>query len=329
MITIDHDKIAQMYLSGKPIMEIAFEIGCSRSSVHNSINKQGLKKRVDQWSEQEVSILRAAYEQDPVAPIDLDEIAARIGRPRMSVALKASELGITGSNGIRTKYRDMSHLPAKKRVQLARRKTKTDEELKELKSKISKEAIAKNGHPRGMLGKNHSLEARENMSDTRIKAWKAIPKSRKQELLMKQLKSRLANQGTLVPNNREKTTWKAAWREIGGIKKYYRSRWEANYARYLEWMRSRGEIAKWEHEPETFWFSGVKRGTVSYLPDFRVTKNDGSIYYVEVKGWMDDRSKTKLKRMKKYHPSVQLELVDGKRYNAIKKVAQKLIADWE
>ena len=128
---------------------------------------------------------------------------------------------------------------------------------------------------------------------------------------------------------KKKTNASSAWREIGGIRKYYRSRWEANYARYLEWMRSRGEIAKWEHEPETFWFSGIKRGTVSYLPDFRVTKNDGSIYYVEVKGWMDDRSKTKLKRMKKYHPSVQLELVDGKRYNAIKKVAQKLIADWE
>ena len=89
---------------------------------------------------------------------------------------------------------------------------------------------------------------------------------------------------------------KSGWREIGGIRKYYRSRWEANYARYLEFLKVNGEIEKWEHEPETFWFEGIKRGVMSYLPDFRVTEKNGDIVFHEVKGWMDARSITKIKR---------------------------------
>lgn len=125
------------------------------------------------------------------------------------------------------------------------------------------------------------------------------------------------------------TTWNAGWREIGGIRKYYRSRWEANYARLLQFQLERGEIAKWEHEPETFWFDAIKRGTRSYLPDFRVTGLDGSVTYHEVKGWMDPRSRTKLKRMKKYHPHIKLVVVDSKVYKSLTKNANVIIPGWE
>jgi hypothetical protein len=110
---------------------------------------------------------------------------------------------------------------------------------------------------------------------------------------------------------------------------YFRSRWEANYARYLELLRQHGKITSWDHEPETFWFNGVKRGCVSYLPDFKVTMPDGSIEYHEVKGWMDAKSKTKIKRMAKYHPSVKLIVIATKEYNALKKTAAAVIGDWE
>lgn len=124
-------------------------------------------------------------------------------------------------------------------------------------------------------------------------------------------------------------SWKAGWREIGGIRKYYRSRWEANYARYLQWLKEHGQIESWEHEPETFWFGGIKRGCMSYLPDFRIKECDGRTVYHEVKGWMDDRSKTKLRRMAKYHPTVSLIVIDAHGYKAISKKVSTLINGWE
>lgn len=50
--------------------------------------------------------------------------------------------------------------------------------------------------------------------------------------------------------------------------------------------------------------------------------------YHEVKGYMDPKSRTKLKRMAKYYPGVVVEVVDAKRFRAIAKVAG-LIDGWE
>jgi hypothetical protein len=124
-------------------------------------------------------------------------------------------------------------------------------------------------------------------------------------------------------------SWVAAWREIGGTRKFYRSKWEANYARYLEWLKQKGEIKDWLHEPETFWFDGIKRGVVSYLPDFKVIENNGAIVFHEVKGWMDPKSKTKIKRMRIYHPKVKLIVIGSKAYGSIKKTMRPIITDWE
>ena len=85
----------------------------------------------------------------------------------------------------------------------------------------------------------------------------------------------------------------------------------------------------WEHEPETFWFEGIKRGCMSYLPDFRVVEKSGQVEYHEVKGWMDDRSKTKIRRMAKYHPEVSLLVVDAQQYRALERTAAALVDGWE
>jgi len=125
------------------------------------------------------------------------------------------------------------------------------------------------------------------------------------------------------------TTWKAGWRDIGKKRKYYRSRWEANYARYLQWLLENGQIKDWDHEPETFWFEAIKRGVRSYLPDFRVVENDGTSALHEVKGWMDARSKTTIKRMAKYHPHEKLIVIREKEYNAIARKVSGIIPGWE
>lgn len=111
---------------------------------------------------------------------------------------------------------------------------------------------------------------------------------------------------------------------------YFRSAWEANYARYLNWLRDHKQIKDWAYEPETFEFAAIKRGARFYTPDFRLTNNDNSVEYHEIKGWMDSRSATKLKRMAKYHPKVKLVLIDKQGYTAIARTVGKLmIPNWE
>lgn len=126
-----------------------------------------------------------------------------------------------------------------------------------------------------------------------------------------------------------KVGWKQGWREIGGQRAFFRSAWEANYARYLEWLKQNNKICSWEHEPETFWFLEIKRGSRSYLPDFKVSELNGSISYHEVKGWLTQQGKTKLKRMKKYYPDIKMFLIRKKEYISIRDKVSRLIPGWE
>jgi hypothetical protein len=107
------------------------------------------------------------------------------------------------------------------------------------------------------------------------------------------------------------------WKEIGGQKCFFRSRWEAIYAGYLQWQKEKGLIQSWEYEPKTFWFEGIKRGVCSYKPDFRVLNAQGESIWYEVKGFMDARSKTKLKRFKSYFPNEKLVVIDSKWFSAV------------
>lgn len=138
-------------------------------------------------------------------------------------------------------------------------------------------------------------------------------------LHVKGQRTRVANGTKAGAFNRGKASWKSGWREVGGQRAFFRSRWEVNYASVLQWRLERGSVSRWEHEPETFWFEGVKRGCVSYLPDFRVTLPDGRIEYHEVKGWFDARSRTQVKRMAKYHPMVTLRVIDSKSYKVLQR----------
>lgn len=102
-----------------------------------------------------------------------------------------------------------------------------------------------------------------------------------------------------------------------------------NYARWLEFLKLRQEIVLWEHEPETFWFEKIKRGVRSYLPDFRVTLNGGGIEYHEVKGWMDPKSKTKIKRMAKYYPKTVLIVRDAQWFKTEGKKLRNIVPGWQ
>jgi len=74
---------------------------------------------------------------------------------------------------------------------------------------------------------------------------------------------------------------------------YLRCSWEANYARILNLLE-----LEWEYELRTFEFP-IRRGTRFYTPDFYLNKVD---QWHEVKGRWDSKSKTMLRRFKKYFP---------------------------
>jgi transposase-like protein len=100
---------------------------------------------------------------------------------------------------------------------------------------------------------------------------------------------------------------------------YFRSKWEANYALFLDFLVGKKEIENWEYEADVFVFDQIQFGTRSYRPDFKVFYSNGGFEYHEVKGYMDSKSKTKLKRMAKYYPEVKIVLIDSIYYRDLNK----------
>lgn len=296
--------------------QIGAALGKSRSAVRNRCHRIGLVDKSSDWSPSEIELLKSAYARASTnAELDLAGLASTLGRAKSNVSRKARLLGLT-DQGRKDK--------ASRKV---RRKFATNEEAHKHVGAMTKKRIAEQGHPRGTLGMRHTAESLGKIALASKRNNALRTPEMLVEINLKAMQTKLKN-GTYAPP-RQKTTWKAGWREIGGVRKYYRSKWEANYAHYLQWLKEKGQIADWKHEPKVFWFEGVKRGTVSYLPDFWVLENGGSDSFHEVKGWMDDRSVTKIKRMKKYYPNVKLVVVDSKGYEAIKKTAKDLVPGWE
>lgn len=277
--------------------------GVSGSTVHNYLRDFGYDLKGRMFNAADDAMILDYYENRK-SDFDLDELTLMLGRSQKSnVSRRARELGVSD---IRRPVADQHY---------------------ETFSKASKARIKEHGHPKGALGHKHSEETRKILSEKSQAA--ADRRTPEQQMIMniKQVKTKISR-GNLHPKNRKNASWKQQWAEFGGKRNYYRSQWELNYARYLEMLKKLGEIKEWEHEPETFWFEGVKRGTVSYLPDFRVTEDNGSIAYHEVKGWMDDKSKTKIRRMAKYHPDIKLIVIDSKAYKALARQVKGLVDGW-
>jgi len=131
-----------------------------------------------------------------------------------------------------------------------------------------------------------------------------------------------------IPIKNGKSVWKAGWAVVGGQRCYFRSRWEYRYALYLELQKKYGYIVNWEHEPHTFYFEGIKRGTNNYKPDFKVSFPSGQVQWYEVKGYMDKKSMTKIQRMKKYHPDVVLHVIDELWFITSAPALKKVLPDW-
>jgi len=204
-----------------------------------------------------------------------------------------------------------------------------DSALKDLSNEICRTIplIARTAKEMGLTNASRGVtdKSKENASK-RLRDWLArVSQEEKNKNRQQTITTKRANGN----DNQHRGNWKAEWRTIGGKKKFFRSRWEANYARYLEFLKINNHIKDWLHEPETFWFEKIKRGTRSYLPDFKVLNLDGSHEWREVKGWMDNRSKTKLKRFAKYYPKEKMTVIDKKWFSSNSSKMRIICPHWE
>lgn len=101
--------------------------------------------------------------------------------------------------------------------------------------------------------------------------------------------------------------------DLGGM--YFRSNWEANFARIMNY---RGVV--WEYEPTTFELDE----TTSYTPDFLV---EGTYY--ELKGRMSTLCEEKLTLFRKKYDDVVLEVIGPSEYSELGKTYKHLIPTWE
>lgn len=144
--------------------------------------------------------------------------------------------------------------------------------------------------------------------------------------------------GKFIPKASSKKRTNIGRREDLGI--FVRSNWEAGVLRYLKYKG-----ISYQYEPQVFNFPGIKHGTVSYCPDIKL--EDGT--WIEVKGYMDGKSKVQLRRFKKFYPEefIKLKIVVGSintaaakfafeigipifaYYNELNKQYKKIIPNWE
>lgn len=108
----------------------------------------------------------------------------------------------------------------------------------------------------------------------------------------------------------------------GGIRKdisgeiYFYSRWEANYARLLNYLK-----VKWEYAPKTF-----DLGTQNYTPDFYLPESN---LYIEVKNFMWKYSKIRDDKFRKLYPNIKLQLLLKEDYLKLQNKYAKFIKNWE
>lgn len=270
------------------------------------------------WTEDDVMTLRAWYEKRAGHLIEPEKLAQVLDRSLMAVMLKASELGFGDRH--RTNGR-------KERV----RQFQTDEDRNAATSKRMRAYLAEHGHPRGALGMRHTVESKSAMSHGQRLANARRTPEQEAERVRKRNMTNIEIYGTANPGFENQTNPYSRGKrgyalDLPGM--FFRSSWEVNYARYLEWLKDQGEIQEWAYEPQRFVFHGVTRAPVTYCPDFRIVEGNGDVVFHEVKGWMDSASKSKLKRMKKFYPDVQVIVVDKDGYNALARSVSAIVPHW-
>ncbi len=284
---ISNEILVSLYHKTGNVWVVGQQLNIHGQSVWRRLKKIGIVSSLRTFTNAEKDLLRKEYLKY-CGLGKLEKLAKSMGRTKYFICRQAKKLGLTKQ---------------------PESKVRTQRQRKDI-SKAMKKYIAEKGHPRGMFGKKHTEETKAKIGVSSKRAWALMTNTKKTAKVKKMLKTKIAKGYCHTPQ-KTNCTWKAGWRTIAGSSIYFRSRWEYNYAVYLDFLVSQKQITSWKHEPKTFWFDKIKRGCRTYLPDFRIINLDGSEEYHEVKGWMDARSKTKLRRMRKYYPETKLRIIDS------------------
>jgi len=299
-------------------------------AVRNKASRLQIKwaARAD-WTADEDAVLREWYAR-PIHPKGfLVALTAELGRTRASVALRASHLGITDWYARKVAvYADRKAQQRRVYVSTARF---TRAERSAFQSAAVRQWIATHGHPRGALGMKHSKQTLALLAAASRRSW-ANPDSglnsaaNRQRMSDEMIRRRLA--GLLTVENAYSRT--VSGKRVDLDNRFFRSSWEANYARFLNFQLARGAIVSWDYECQVFVFETIKRGTRSYTPDFKVVYPDGHHEWHEVKGWMDPKSITRIARMRRYYPLEPLRIIDEEWFkDARRKGLPALLPYWE
>lgn len=270
------DELVESYFELKSVWKVAKQFHMCGQSVHERLSKLGLICS-GKWTKEDDLQLIQLYGRYTESMF-LESIAKAMGRTKAAIACRANELGLT------TYFRPKSQT-SKDKLSVSQR-----------------ERLSKQPHPRGMLGKKHSPETLQLISESskdRASNYSEEDWAKRGEKITA---TKIKN-GTVNPNiNRDNPYSRTkSGKRYDLNNQYFRSKTEANYARYLNLLGH-----TWEYEPKEFYFEGIRKGCISYTPDFYNKTLDR---WIEVKGWFDDRSKTKMKRFKKYYPSEFSRLV--------------------
>lgn len=80
----------------------------------------------------------------------------------------------------------------------------------------------------------------------------------------------------------------------------FKSKFEAAFAKSLD---ARG--VAWEYEPDVLYFQPPR---AAYTPDFKITSTDGTVEYIETKGFFSSEDRTKMRCIKEQHPDVNIKM---------------------
>jgi len=274
------------------------------------------------WSDEDIKTLIAAYARGTAHPVDLTTVAEALGREKANVCRKARGLGLTHQR--RPKVEERSP-PRTARFT-------TIEDLRAWQSERMKKHLAEKGHPRGMMGVKQTAESRAKMSVSQRAVWADLASGhhteQRKQARAEQMRKRVQSGAILTGEHMYSRAKKGRRVDICG--QFFRSRWEANYARYLNLLKERGQVTEWGYEVQTFMFEGITRGTMSYTPDFLVFFSDGRREWHEVKGWMDPKSQTRLDRMARYFPEEKIVLIQAAWFRSAKKSGlAQIVPGWE
>ncbi len=305
--TLEEDETLKQFYLEKERTEIGEMLGRTPGSIRKRCSVLGLNYKRPFITQDTFDLIRAWYSdpaRDKAGDLSLDELAEIVGMEAGNVSRVARKMGLTKSRKL------------------------NDKRIEDI-SKNTTERIRKNGHPKGMLGKHHSEQFKAFMSEN-VKG-RVFTEEQTRLRTERQIKTKIERYGTGRPawlnsHNPYSRTKSGKRDDLGG--QFFRSSWEANYARYLNHLIGTGAILSWRFESRVFVFDGVFSGVCTYTPDFEIVTIDGLIEWHEVKGWMDENSKIRISRMAEYYPSEKLIVIGRKEYEAIEKEYHNL-PNWE